>query len=152
MAAVIAYARCFATGKRTGLTPSDLEDIGLPEGADEVHQWLWHMRNKHVAHSVNPFEQVVVGAALAPKGQPRAVVGCAALELSYASTNEEGVRQLGLISSTLKTFVAKRCEDLRLAVIQEARDICDISELYMREPMRLTAPGAESVANPRGSN
>ena len=52
--AVISYARCFATGVRDNLTLSvfaqaDSELLAL-------HEHFLHLRNKHIAHSVNDME------------------------------------------------------------------------------------------------
>jgi len=50
-AAVIRYARCFTSGGRVNLDPAI-----LGPKAREAHNWLWDLRNKHIAHSVNEFE------------------------------------------------------------------------------------------------
>jgi len=51
----VAYARCFASGVRVSLRDDvpALIDLDLRE----VHDFLLAFRNKHAAHSVNPFEQ-----------------------------------------------------------------------------------------------
>ncbi|MDQ3740123.1 MAG: hypothetical protein M3389_04180, partial [Actinomycetota bacterium] len=61
-AALIAYVRCFASGKRFGLNDDTLSKG--PKGAREYHQHLKDMRDKHIAHSVNPFEQAKIGVIL----------------------------------------------------------------------------------------
>lgn len=54
---VVGYARCFKSGVRAlKLTPADLHSKGAPFD-DEIHEYLIAMRDKHVAHSVNDFEQ-----------------------------------------------------------------------------------------------
>lgn len=54
---VVGYARCFKSGVRAlTLTPADLHSKGAPFN-DEIHEYLIAMRDKHVAHSVNDFEQ-----------------------------------------------------------------------------------------------
>ncbi|MBE9546052.1 MAG: hypothetical protein IMF10_00985 [Proteobacteria bacterium] len=63
IAAFISYARCFLKGKRFGLSEQLFEEM---EGAVECHRLYIDLRNKHIAHSVNPFEQVVVGLVLSP--------------------------------------------------------------------------------------
>ena len=57
-AALIRYSRCFASGKRHGLSEDIYKD--LPGDAVGVHRLYENLRNKHIAHSVNPFEQVKV--------------------------------------------------------------------------------------------
>ena len=54
-AAVVRYARCFSSGVRDSLEHDllDTADIDLKE----AHRFFIDLRNKHVAHSVNPFEE-----------------------------------------------------------------------------------------------
>lgn len=57
-AALIRYVRCFHhTGKRLSLSRED-----VPEDLLEAHDHLKHLRDKHVAHSVNGYEQPYVSA------------------------------------------------------------------------------------------
>ena len=55
IAASVAYARCFVSGVRQSL------DAALLEGDEpelrSMHEFVLHLRNKHVAHSVNSFEE-----------------------------------------------------------------------------------------------
>jgi hypothetical protein len=57
-AACISYARCFASGVRVPL------DLALLETATSefrtLHEFVLNLRNKHVAHSVNSFEENLV--------------------------------------------------------------------------------------------
>lgn len=54
-AACVTYARCFVSGVRQSL------DAALLDGAEtelrSTHEFILHLRNKHVAHSVNSFEE-----------------------------------------------------------------------------------------------
>jgi hypothetical protein len=60
-AALIRYIRCFhATGKRIALKLDDLS--GLSEKEKAWHGYFKSMRDKHVAHSVNGYEQAYVKA------------------------------------------------------------------------------------------
>lgn len=54
-AASVAYARCFVSGVRQSLDPALLsgEDAELRS----THDFILNLRNKHVAHSVNSFEE-----------------------------------------------------------------------------------------------
>jgi hypothetical protein len=52
-AALVAYARCFASGKRFGLDENSF--VGLEGEVVAFHRWLLNLRNKHIAHSVNPL-------------------------------------------------------------------------------------------------
>lgn len=54
---VVSYARCFKSGVRAlTLTPNALHDKGTPFD-NNIHEYLIALRDKHVAHSVNDFEQ-----------------------------------------------------------------------------------------------
>ena len=61
--ALIKYARCFSSGKRFGLTIELFN--GLKGDHVGTHNYYIEMRNKHLAHSVNPFEQVKIALILA---------------------------------------------------------------------------------------
>ena len=71
-AALISYVRRFAHGKRYRLSEDVRSKLqGDPIG---VHTFYKSLRDKHVAHSVNPFEEVAVGIVLPePGSQVRAV-------------------------------------------------------------------------------
>lgn len=54
-AAVIAYARCFSGGKRYSLPKSTL--LKAPSELRDFHGYVLDVRDKHIAHSVNVFEE-----------------------------------------------------------------------------------------------
>lgn len=54
--ALVVYVRAFAGGRRQGLSRDIFDQIG--RGTREVHEWAANMRDKRIAHAVNPFEQV----------------------------------------------------------------------------------------------
>jgi hypothetical protein len=57
--ALVAYVRCFGTGKRAGLQPEIFASLeGEPIA---THDYYKNTRDKHVAHPVNAFEEVRVG-------------------------------------------------------------------------------------------
>lgn len=52
---IVKYFRCFSSGARFGLKVADMADIG-----DELlarHSFYKHLRDKFVAHPVNPYEE-----------------------------------------------------------------------------------------------
>ena len=57
-AACIRYARCFKTGVRIALDPLDVASA-KPDYV-ELHEFVIALRDKHIAHSVNAFEDNVV--------------------------------------------------------------------------------------------
>jgi hypothetical protein len=54
-AAVIRYARCFSSGVRDYLAHDLLDSADLE--LQQAHRFFMDLRSKHVAHSVNPFEE-----------------------------------------------------------------------------------------------
>lgn len=88
--ALIKYSRCFKSGKRFGLDESILD--GLKGEPHKVHKLYLNMRDKHIAHSVNPFEQMQVGLILSPKdSHEKKVVGVATLSMRHIVSDVEGV-------------------------------------------------------------
>jgi hypothetical protein len=54
-AAAVAYARCFGTGV---CPPLPVAELGAASAEiREIHEFIMDLRNKHIAHSVNVFEE-----------------------------------------------------------------------------------------------
>lgn len=53
-AALIRYMRCFSSGVRSHLKSEDMEELG--DEVIEAHNFLKDFRDKHLAHSVNHYE------------------------------------------------------------------------------------------------
>src|SRR5438132_4516866 len=51
----VTYARAFSTGVRRWLSESDLQILSSEQRS--AHDYIYEYRNKHVAHSVNEFEE-----------------------------------------------------------------------------------------------
>ncbi len=149
-AALIAYARSFATGKRIArLTEADLLTTGLEGEVVEFHRTVLGLRDKHVAHSVNPFEQVKVGAVLAADSQPREVQGVAVVAMRHALGDEIAVRQLHGLAQAIIRVLSERATDQQNVVLGEAQTL-DVDALYALPSMRAYAPGAEQAVRARG--
>lgn len=146
-AAVIGYCRCFATGKRHGLD----EDVLMALSGDPVgfHRFVREMRDKRVAHSVNPFEQVRVGAVLPPPGTAGAQVeGIATLSMRYVASSVEGVRGLLHLARTLRERVLELGRAAEQEALAEAREI-PVADLYNAPDMRVVAPDPGSAGRAR---
>jgi len=71
-AALIRYFRCFSKSPRRGLSHDEIgkRNKSIREG----HSWFHWLRDRFVAHSINPLEQVWASAALAVRdGVPQPV-------------------------------------------------------------------------------
>lgn len=148
-AALIAYSRCFGSGKRFGLTAEDVKDLPLNGEVMAFHKWARDMRDKNVAHSVNPFEQVRIGATLSDPTDPaRQVEGIATLGMYYLMPDQQGIWQLGGLANGLADRIQARAQDLQEAALSEARE-ADLEYLYTLPDMRSIAPGPEDAARAR---
>ena len=148
--ALVTYVRCFTTGKRVGLSESIFEGIqGHEQPAVEVHRHFKALRDKHIAHSVNPFEQVEIGAVLSPPGaQNRKVEGVATLSMRLISLDAEGVDSLHELARIARQKTAVECQRLQDAT-QATAETLDLDELYEAATIRTTAPAPEKAAQPR---
>jgi len=146
-AALIRYARCFASGKRYGLSKAIFD--GLNGEPFKAHKMYIDLRDKHIAHSVNPFEQMKVGLMLSPVGNnEKKVVGVATLSIRLASLDVDGVHQLGMLSKVLLEKVCARAKEYEQKVLKIAKNI-PVDELYNRPRLRITVPGSELADKPR---
>lgn len=148
--AVIAYARCFKDGRREYRPqPSELAALPLEGEFIEFHELILKLRDKHIAHSVNPFEQVVVGAILsAPGASELKVEGVATLMGRHFVADNIGISQLGHLAHAIAAVVAKKVESIQETVLAETQAM-DIDTLSALPPLRIFAPGSESAAQAR---
>ena len=146
-AALDAYARCFTTGVRFGLTSGLFDHFeGEPR---ETHEYYLELRNKHIAHSVNPFEQIVIGAVLsAPDAATKTVEGIATLIGTNISESAESIEQLRTLATTALKYIASTGKELSADVLEEAKTL-PIEDLYKRATPRVTVPPASSAGNRR---
>lgn len=145
-ASLISYVRCFSTGRRYGLTADIYKDL---DGAIDYHNWCRSMRDKHVAHSVNPFEQVTVDVQLSkPDTGKKEVLGVSVLTMKFLVPTIDGVENfLRLVSVALKEVVNK-CKEYETKVLDVAKSL-PIDTLYAKARGRLVAPGPDQVGKPR---
>lgn len=139
-AALISYARCFAEGKRYGLSEDTLQAAG--DKAFEIHRHFVNLRNKHIAHSVNPFEQIEVGLVLSePNKEDRHIESVVTFGLRLISMNKPAVQGLLTLAATLLDEIKRQATELKNEVYEEAKKI-PVDELYKYPPLRIKAPHA----------
>jgi hypothetical protein len=146
---LIAYVRCFTTGKRFGLG----EDIfDGKENAVKMHRYFKNMRDKHIAHSVNPFEQTKVGLILSPKnGEERKVEAVCVLSFSNTIDGEDGVNNLLILASMIRKKLQQMFSDQKAEVLVIGQNL-PINELYEmadKYPYAIRAPGIDDANKPR---
>jgi hypothetical protein len=139
-AALVAYARCFAEGKRFGLATEDVRTLPLQGEVIKYHKWIIEERNKLTVHSADPFEVAKVGAALSLPGQAeRRVEGIAILSRSHVLVDDTGVRQLGGLASELAKHTAEKAQAQQDSVLADAQQL-NIDSLYKSPSLRMRSP------------
>ena len=139
-AALIRYARCFASGKRFKLNISLLKNLeGEPV---KVHELYINLRNKHIAHSVNPFEQYEDGIIIDDK--QKKVVAVSTLGMTLIALEEKGIHQLGLLSNVFYKE-AKRQYDIITEQMLSLLSQIPLEILSTKKPLRIYAPGSEDA-------
>lgn len=141
VSALIKYARCFATGKRFGLSKDIYQNLqGEPLKA---HQFYIDLRNKHIAHSVNPFEQMEVGFILSSVNESeKKIVGVLTFSMRHIFSDKKGVQQLGMLSKIAHDKICSMAKETEQKVLEEGKKI-PIDELYKIARPRLVAPGPD---------
>jgi hypothetical protein len=120
--ALVAYFRRFASGKRAPLTEAVFEGIrGADRPAVDVHRFFKTVRDKHVAHSVNPFEQVKVGLVLSLRDESdHRVEGVATRAMRLIAHDVEGLDSLRTLATIAREAVAAECKRLTEVTLQRA--------------------------------
>lgn len=145
--ALVAYGRCFSSGKRFGLTAQDVEDLPLEGEVLKFHKWVIEERNRHTRHAANPFESARVGLALAAPPAKRRIEGVAVLSASHVLVDDTGVRQLGGLASELARQTADRAKAQQDVVVADAKKI-ELSKLYELPPLPSGPGDAEAEPEP----
>jgi hypothetical protein len=134
--ALIAYARCFGQGRRSGLAANDVRNLPLQGAVMKFHEWVIEESAKLTEHPTDPFEAAKVGAALSPAGQKqRRVEGIAIFSASRVLIDATGVRQLGGLASELAKQTAVKAQRQQDSVLSDAQQL-DMGSLYAAPPLR----------------
>jgi hypothetical protein len=113
----------------------------LPEGAREGYIFFRNYRSKHIAHKVNPVDQIKAGIILSEEGSERKEVlgiGNFAMKDAYYCT-PEFVNCLGNLASSLLSQIEKEIIYWNGKILEEAKSR-NIDDLYKLPSLRLVAP------------
>jgi len=153
-AALMAYDRCFAKGKRFGLTPDDVRSLPLEGQVMKFHTWVVGERDKLARHPADPFEVARVGSVLSAPGlskpaagqpgQPgRQLEGITVLSASHILVDGAGVRQLGALASELARQAAGKAQEQERTVLSDARRL-GLDTLYTLPPLPVGGLGEDA--------
>lgn len=145
----MAYARCFGTGKRAALTERVFDGIqGRDCTAVEAHRLYKDLRDKHVAHSVNPFEQVKIGLVLSPSSREPTVEGVARISMNLLTLEREGIESLKECASIARRHVEQKCNALQDEVLRAGQRL-PVEQLYKKTGLGMFAPRPTDAGKPR---
>jgi hypothetical protein len=137
-ASLIRYFRCFATNVRLGLVRSDL--VGLSDQLLKQHDYFKDLRDKFVAHSVNPFEENWVTATASVRdGIPQPITSLAHGSHRWVLSVGEA-RRLSALTKQVRYIVdAKiRAEEERLLSVIQALPPDVVHGSDLRAPARFS--------------
>lgn len=148
--AVITYARCFNSGRRSKITEQTIADTAAPE-AVIWHRYFMKMRDQHVAHTVLPHAHLSVGVVTSPLGaSPFEVLGSAHMTARRVSDGEEGLQALHALATLLIGLHQQALVEHDAAFVKAAQDAGE--EAVRSMPLvSFTVPGTDvDLTPPRG--
>jgi hypothetical protein len=149
IAALISYIRCFSAGKRLGLSEDIFKNDKLEGDPLGCHRYFKNLRDKHIAHSVNPFEQVTVDLQLSnPKSKKREVLGVVVLSQKLICTTLEGVETFLRLALIAREEVRKQAKEYENKTLEVEKKL-PINVLYSKGRSRIITPGPEDTGKAR---
>ena len=145
-AAAISYRRCFTSGVRTRLR-LEIEEH-LDADMRTAHELFLATANRHLAHSVNPFEECKVALLLSrAEGEPARVLGVTPNLVRLSSHNKGQLGRFSALISRVKAILGEQLAVLGSEVATEAAQV-PIEELLALPPVEF-APIDDATANKR---
>jgi len=141
-AALIAYARSFATGVRATRLSTAMFDAFAERASDalKAHEYFLDQRNKHTAHSVNRLEDVriilMVGDGV---NITKGVHGGGPFHIQQAHEQPGNVQTLANLAMVLAQLVEAQISQKSQQVLSEARALND-SQLASLPDMAIPLP------------
>jgi hypothetical protein len=137
------YARPFKDGVRQLKLDSKIFD-GI-EGAPESHGYFINQRDKLIAHSVNPFENVYVGVIVDKNGD---IVGTGELAGKLVATSKEGFQDLNQLAKIATDYLKEEIDQSKKKLLEEASKLTK-EQLLSLEIVKFTVPGTDAAAKGR---
>ena len=152
IAAVVWYARSFTTGLRTSGIAAEIAST-LPEPSRAEHDYFVALRDKHMAHSVNVFEQVATGVRLGP-GPDFDLAAVHPIGLLMVLPTRERAERLRVLVRELMDLMQPRLRELgsRVAVAVTVMSPSERAALHpavFSPPLTTTDPAAKRARQKR---
>ena len=145
-AALVAYGRCFHKGKRHCLNENVFE--GQPEAILVWHRYFKNTRDKHVAHSVNPFEECVTGAHIVDRDTAPRLVGVFNLHVQRSGESVETVDSLKQLAVYVREVVERKRKEAsgrlwRKAASLSPEELRNLPELEVTPEQKFNTAGKQ---------
>ena len=122
----IRYRRCFTSGKRDAICPESIASEFRP-----LHDKLWLLGNKHIAHSASDYEVNNVMILMGPdEPERRGFAGIMQIQKKLNGlTTEELTQWIALIES-LKVLLKDFLEKAKLNIYREVLEKYSLDQMY----------------------
>lgn len=135
IAALVTYGRCFHKGKRRWFDESIFEN--QPEDILIWHRYFKDTRDKHVAHSVNPFEIHATGVKITDHdGDNPRVEGTSMVYMTRGGEKPEVVGYLEWLATYARDFAWKKQSEANEKVFNKAKALSK-EELKKLRPLAI---------------
>ncbi len=148
--AVMAYARPFSSGVRVKLTPEMFDGI-WNDNNKALHTFLFELRNRHVAHSVNDFERCdAVGVIVTYPGLQREgnSSGVGVTSLSTIGLTASKIQEAQAHIPLMVEFVRARINELKIKLHAEMKAELAAGTPWKMAPM-IRFPDTTKIAKRR---
>jgi hypothetical protein len=150
-AAVVKYARCFVSGVRLSLKHGDISCLDAASMAS--HEYFYELRNRFVAHAVNPFEETYVTTTASERDgvkQPVTSVNAGQLRLVLAAGTAARLHEL---IQKVNSIVAQLIATEERQVLAFLRSLpLETIHAFDLHPPSLMEPNRVAETRPRGVN
>ena len=103
--AIIKYARCFNTGMRIKI---DISKSQYTKKEIEYHDYFIAYRNKHLAHSVNPYEQNTVSLKISKKNGKNCITDIGGKNTMVVSINPHKAAVMHQMCKKVQMDISKK--------------------------------------------
>lgn len=162
-AALITYIRCYGGGVRVQVRSEDVvawapdneaQPPATQEHFAELHEYFRGIRDKHIAHSVNPMEDTAMCASLYGNDDVTLdVEGFALVHVTSSTLHHSYVQQLGVLAEMLSGLAKHRSEDASKRAAERAKSMSQAELRNLRPYKFKPQEDSESVwsARPGGT-
>jgi hypothetical protein len=148
VAALVTYGRCFHTGKRTWLNESVFD--GKPEAVLEWHRYFRNTRDKHITHSVNPFETNATGVHVVDHdGENPRVESVVTLYVTRVQEEPEVVKYLEWLATYARDAAWEKHKEASNKVLEKAESLSKEQLRRLRPLEEIPQTGFEAAKKRR---